>query len=145
VSEAIFGLVGVLLGAIAAGLGDYLLGKNREKAEVRRSARLLSLELEEARIFIETSLEELRWVADPERVLSNGVWFENRGSFAQVKSSDLWRVVSRAFLKIGELRRNNHGAEPGTRLEPDDERYEDAAAVLPDLRVALSALAGFID
>ncbi|MDQ2629378.1 MAG: hypothetical protein M3Y75_00175 [Actinomycetota bacterium] len=144
-SEAIFGLVGVLLGAIAAGLGDYLLGKNREKAEVRRSARLLSLELEEARIFIEDSLEELRWVADPERVLSNGVWFEHRGSFAQVKSPDLWRVVSGAFLKVGELRRKNHGAKPGTRLEPGDERYEDAAAVLPGVQVALAALSGFLD
>jgi len=142
-SEAIFGLIGVLLGAIAAGVGDYLLGKRRERVETKRAARLLLLELKEAREFIEDSLQKMRWVSNPEAVLSNEVWVEHRAAFAQINSSVVWETVSDAFLQIGNLRRRNRGAKPGTRLEPGDERTEDAVAVMPPLDIAISWLEDF--
>lgn len=139
-SEAIFGLVGVVLGALAAGLGDYLIEARRESRIVRRVARMLHLELEEARDFIEASLARSVWIAEPERVLSNEVWCVHRDEFAGVRDRDLWDCVSAAFLAIAGVRRNNLGAEAGVRLEEGDERTEDAAAVLEPIGLALDGL-----
>jgi hypothetical protein len=144
-SQAIFGLIGVVLGAVAAGVGDYLLGKRQERVATKRAGRLLLLELQEAIDFIESSLRELRWIADPARVLSNEVWVEQRAAFAQVDSAKTWEAVSGAFLRAADLRRKNQGAVPGTRLDPGDERTEDAEAVLPHLRLAVAGLSAFLD
>lgn len=143
-SEAVFGLIGVVVGAFAAGLGDYLLEARREARSVRRAARMLHLELHEAKGFIEISLEEMVWIAEPERVLSNEVWCTYRAEFAAVKDGGLWEDVSQAFLAVAEVRRSNFGANAGTRLVPGDERSEDAAAVLPGLRRALSGLTKYV-
>ena len=144
-SEAVFGLVGVVVGALAAGLGDYLLEARREVRSIRKAARMLLLELQEAKEFIEISLEKLVWIAEPERVLSNEVWCTYRAEFAAVKSHGLWEDVSQAFLAIAEVRRNNLGASAGTSLIPGDERAEDAASVLPGVERAFDGLAKYLD
>lgn len=143
-SEAIFGLVGVVIGAFAAGLGDYLLETRRESRIVRRAARLLQLELEEARDFIRDSLDRTRWTAEPERVLSNEVWFQHRDAFASVEDADLWRAVSDGFIAIAGIRRKNRDAPPGTRLDPGDERAEDAEAGMRPIQMALEQLGTFL-
>ncbi len=143
-SEAIFGLIGVVIGALAAGLGDYVLEATREARAVQRAARMLRLELHEASNFVTYSLDELRWIADPEQVLSNEVWVEHRAEFAGIKDGDLWDAVAGAFLAIAELRRANRGAE-GVSLVPGDDRCEDAAACIPAVRRAIVGLDRYLD
>jgi hypothetical protein len=143
-SEAIFGLVGVIIGAFAAGLGDYLLETRRESRMIRRAARLLQLELEEARDFIRDSLDRTRWIAEPERVLSNEVWFQHRDAFASVEDAELWSAVSNGFIAIAGIRRMNRNAPPGTDLDPGGERAEDAEAGMGPIQLALEQLRSFL-
>jgi hypothetical protein len=47
-SQAVFGFLGVFVGAVVTGLADYLLQKRRERVALRTARRMLPLELREA-------------------------------------------------------------------------------------------------
>lgn len=143
-SEGLFVLSGVVLGAGITGLADYVLERRRELRLTRRAARMLRLELQEAYDFIEVSLEKAQWIAEPERVLSNEVWCEHRAAFSAVRDADLWNSTSFAFLRIADVRRSNLDARAGTSLAPDDDRSEDASAHLRPITIALAKLDHFL-
>ena len=71
---AIFGLLGVVVGAVLNGLQNYSLARRKERREVRTAARLLLVELQE----LERSL---RWaLADPDRASVAGLemkWWDD--------------------------------------------------------------------
>lgn len=141
VSEAVFGFLGVIVGAGLTGLADYLLEKRRDHQALKTARRMLRLELQEAETFLNGSLEAGRWAAEPARVLSNDQWAEHRGVWGSVVGDDRWEPVAEAFMAIAEVRRRNVGSEPGARLDPADSRTEHAAAALEPVRIAIKALA----
>lgn len=115
VSEAWFGLIGVVVGGFITGGVDFVLSKRNERRLRRAAGRLLGLELDEARLFLAASVEQGRWGAAPSRVLSNEQWSEHRNVWAA--GSDDWQAVANAFLRIAQVRQHHPEAESGTPLD----------------------------
>jgi hypothetical protein len=58
VAEAIFGLVGVIVGAVVTGGVEFVAERRREAALLRKAARLVEAELDEAATIFEGALED---------------------------------------------------------------------------------------
>ncbi len=139
-SQAVFGFLGVFVGAVVTGLADYLLQKRRERVALRTARRMLLLELREARDFIEGSIDAMHWRAEPARVLSNEQWAEHRAVLAAAANEGEWDAVAEAFIGLARVRRSHLKADTGTALEPASDRVQDADTALVEVRSAIQVL-----
>lgn len=138
-SEAVFGLVGVVIGALITGGVDLILEHRREERALRTAGRMLTLELVEARNLITTSLAEGHWLAEPLRVLSNEQWSEHRGIWAAAKGK-CWDEVSEAFLKVADVRRHHASAKGGTPIKSSSRSQQTTESALTAISRALECL-----
>ena len=134
-AAAISGFVGVVLGALITGASAWFLDERNQKRLLRTARRMLRMELDEACNFLEQSEVAGRWVAEPERVLSNEQWFDHRGIWGAHADTAAWEAVSRAFLAIAVLRRAHLGKGPGDSFDP---------AALPPAQEAINAALPFL-
>lgn len=125
-TEAIFGLVGVLLGGVISGGATYVLSRRSDRLEARASARLLQgeLHLVAHKLHLDRhelergrrhgfrpanerpkrgdrrpslrTLQPLVWLGE----FSLEPWREHQGRLARVLDSDDWYALSRAYAAI---------------------------------------------
>jgi hypothetical protein len=121
-TEAIIGLVGVLLGGLISGGAAYILAKRADQARLRAAARLVELELVAAQSALNGRLHVIRntlshqgWdkIRPRGREFSVSHWLEHRGTLAAALSPGDWYAVQRAFAALdaqnNTLRREQAG------------------------------------
>jgi hypothetical protein len=118
-TEAIIGLVGVLIGGLVSGGATYLLARRSERIRVMASARLLEDELVGIANTLESVLEaiahgrtEYPLVDAPWEVripsfekFSPALWDEHKGRLAETLSDEAWIAVTDAYSAASELTR----------------------------------------
>lgn len=109
---AIVALVSTIVGATIGAATTYVLAATRERVdrgiesrnhaiEVKRTARLLDLELHKAQALAELALSKRYWVTDT--VLSTEAWEKYGGVVAPDLSTVAWNDVALAFLAVGHI------------------------------------------
>lgn len=113
-TEAVFGLVGVVIGAILSGAVSLAVEARRERRDCIVAARLVSHEISMLSVEIEFWIKEKR-VAIDELPLSRSIWDENRVALARALPPPDWEMVSATYTWVDLI--NN---DPLTRKEIDD-------------------------
>lgn len=145
-SEAVIGLVGVVIGGLLTGGVNYLLERRREKRSGQAAARLVHAALTNASTFIEASLVERMWMGDPRQGLADDVWIEHRNGIAEAPAFDGWYPVSLAWGFITQLRRLTELFDEGPGDDPMQERDEEFFRLgLLMLRIADTALTEYAE
>jgi hypothetical protein len=138
VAEAIFGLVGVVVGALVTGGVEFLAERRRESSLRRKAARLVEAELDQAARALETALDAGRsW--NPPSVPS---WAEYAPVLADSLDTDDWQVVESAvgMIKIEEMGQPDR---PPAREEVERESLdEEVHRVIQQAAETLRRLAG---
>jgi len=127
-TEAAFGLAGVVVGALLSGVMTYALERRREQRLVRAAARLLEQELEpfvgplyELRAsFLMDSQERYERVARQVEEFTLALWEKHRESLASSLAIGEWYSVMFAYVSLDGLRRTLAGvpfAEARSREE----------------------------
>ena len=100
---AILPLVGVLLGALAAGGVAYWLKRRDERGEFRAVARVLVDDLDSAAEYLAFIADTKRWSSlpgDAAATVSRDAWQRHELLIArQIKDDDDWNQVATAFRK----------------------------------------------
>jgi hypothetical protein len=141
VTAAIFGLVGVLVGALLTAAREYLMARRQERASARANARLLSVDLQRASDAVEYCLLPGRapragpWADE----LTADAWTERLTLLARTTRDDDWEPVARAFVEVDKIRRGI-----ASSWVPDMKRSravrEDLANASHHIEAALGAL-----
>jgi hypothetical protein len=109
VSEAIFGLIGVVVGALATGGVEYWMAWRRERAELKQAKRLVAEELESLKGQLSTILRENRTpdALPPdvqERFLPTSTWLEYRAILARRLDDAVWYGLPHFYSGVSYLR-----------------------------------------
>jgi hypothetical protein len=135
-TEAIFGLLGVLVGGILTGVVESVREHLRERAELRAARRLLHLELLAAEWVLSTALE-----SDDTSRLKGAItvarWSEFSGLLAKNVDPSLWRTLAQAYGPLSSLRVDSEFME-SRRFLPAEREANDA--YLAYVRAAEGAL-----
>lgn len=121
-SDAIFGLIGVVVGGVLTGGADFALERSREKRRARASARLIHDALTDMSTFLEASIGMRTWLEDPKKVLSTQAWDEQRGCLAEAPGFDGWYPVSAAWSFIDNARQRVTQSEEEMGDDPFQQR-----------------------
>jgi hypothetical protein len=122
VTQAIFGLIGVLVGSFITWVIELWRAWRSENDEARVAARLVIDELQ--------SIANVRTADEPEfkrqkdLALQQDAWHLHRGVLARELSYDGWRAVRRAYDSLSEPQRSSVGERYV------DEKYEQAMRFL---------------
>ena len=117
-TAAIFGLVGVLVGAVIAAVGQYLLGVRNEYAAATVAARLIIAELERLSVTVQSG------EIDGTGALDTPVWDKHQAALALVVPSGHWDAVGTAYTRLAEVR---HRPEEERARPPHPSRFLQAA------------------
>jgi hypothetical protein len=101
VTQAIFGLVGVVVGGLITGFVQGLQEWRRDRADLRAAARLLLRELQLAIVGLRVARPQMQAGVVPSILANLAVWPEKQGLLARVLSDADWRRVAQAFDRIG--------------------------------------------
>lgn len=104
-SQAIVGLIGVVIGGLLTGGVEFALERRRERRSGTAAARLVMESLDDIDSFIKASLARRAWLGDPSEILSNAAWSEHRVVLAEAPGFDGWYPVAGAWGWIVKLRR----------------------------------------
>jgi hypothetical protein len=148
--EAIFGLVGVLVGGIITAGSSYLLDRRRERVdrqrdsrkraiELKRASRLIDAELSRAQAAASICLEKGHWWS-PDAKLSRGAWEQYGGVIAADLSDTAWLAVRVAIEAADHL---SLCRGPGTTDIPDS-TAERIVPILQDIEAGRLALSPFV-
>ncbi len=105
-TEAIFGLVGVVVGGLITGFVQGVQEWRRERADLRASARLLLRELQQAILGIRIVRPRMEAGGLPAIGVNLTVWPEKQGLLARALSDADWQQVAQAFDRIGLILEN---------------------------------------
>jgi hypothetical protein len=153
---AIFGLVGVLIGALITAGSNYLLERRRERAvsqrefrnyaiERKRAARLIDAELLRSQAAVRISIEQRHWWSEDVPQLLTDAWQKYGGIIARDLSDQAWLEVTVAIEAVDNIRRAREIAvEAGLGAKPISESTADQlATMLTDIQLGRGALAAF--
>jgi hypothetical protein len=101
-TAAIFGLVGVVVGAVVTGAVSWLLERRREAAEARAAARLLKSEVTAACEDIDSALHEGKWPI-AYRPTWRQSWSTYRRPLAVVMQATAFDEVAVAYSRMDQL------------------------------------------
>lgn len=97
-SAAIFGLIGVVVGALVTGGVDYVMQRRREKAELRQARRVVAGELSDLWYQLETITAGDRWPGEvPEEWFASRMWEAHRPVLASQLSDEDWNELARIY------------------------------------------------
>jgi hypothetical protein len=103
VEAAIFGLIGVFVGAVSAGVVQWWLKWLEARQAVRQSKRLVAAELWQFEMFLRSTRELGYWppIDDPLGMLPSTAWQEGRSRLVDAVTDDVWnRLLSIYVLLI---------------------------------------------
>lgn len=127
-AQAIFGLVGVLVGALITGGGDFLMERRRESRAFRRSKRLVAEELHTIWVHMTLLVEDGRTPTamndqTAARFLPTETWAAHREVLADDRlSDDVWNVLPTLFSNAESLRFYLLSLPSGTPIPPEQLR-----------------------
>jgi hypothetical protein len=99
VAEAIFGLVGVVVGALVTGGVEFLSERRRDAALLLKAARLVEAELDEAESAFKHALDQGRlWASQHQPSVPS--WREYAPVLAEALGTSDWQVVESAVAII---------------------------------------------
>lgn len=96
-SEAIFGLVGVVVGALITGGVDYVLDRRRERATLRAALRLIGDEYKDLLGVVDLALMASAWPRShrySRLILTADQWERNRDVLAAQLSPVDWELIA---------------------------------------------------
>ncbi len=113
--QAIFGLVGVIIGGVITGLGPYFLATRADRRRARAAARLLEAELRAITSYLGLAADERRHEPRADRdalylaaitssLPSVRLWEAHRATLSEVLSAKEWHALSLAYEAIAALR-----------------------------------------
>lgn len=148
VAEAIFGLVGVIVGALTTGGTQVFLEWRRERRDVHRAKRLVAAELLGNASYL-AAVSELKQVAYVETgaPLATSAWEQTRSDLAATLDEALWTRLAVAYVDLDrERERLNVGMKvtdlnkPSSALDEMAESVGRLAEELIELRRELRAV-----
>ena len=102
-TAAIFGLIGVIVGALINGTATMLLHRRTERSDARSAVRLVASELARFYLLAKAS-QQLPPDHLPQLHQSTPVvWESNRGVLARSLSSPDWKLVALAYARVDAL------------------------------------------
>jgi hypothetical protein len=137
-TEAIIGLVGVLVGGLVSGGATYIMTRRAERARLRAAARLVENELEHVRTLVladlgnldilrtietefgfddteDTTKEDAENLAPPNLLaVSTEVWREHQGTLAQGLDGRKWYRLQRAYVAIESRQQEQEASRRST-------------------------------
>jgi hypothetical protein len=131
VAQAIFGLIGVIIGAAVTGGVDLVLERRREDAAARQAKRLVASELHTMWVHLALLAREGRTPTTPpekygERFLPFALWEGHRASLARVVSDADWEALFLLYDNVMGLRLFIMELPPGAELPPEQkEQFTD--------------------
>ena len=133
--EAVFGLVGVVVGALLSGGTEWMLARRREQRAARTAARVVRDELYLVAVWLE-DLREGAWTLPEGWRYSEQVWREQRAHLAAILPYDQYARAQQAHQATARFSAwaAQRASEPGAPLPPQLEMW------LRDLREGLQAL-----
>lgn len=137
-TAAIFGLIGVVVGAIISGGAKFLLEKRKERVAARVAARLVRDDLYEATCWIEDSLAEGRWVKPLAKRISSQSWIDQRSFLAAAMPYSDYAAAGSAYRAAEDI--NNWLSSGDSSLDLTETDRERFSLWLEDLRNGLQAL-----
>lgn len=99
-AEAIFGLVGVVVGGLLTGVVTLLLERRRENQEARVAQRIARSELGEAAKAVEDALAAGEWPPGWDKKRWSESWSTNRRVLAATMEDDDFAKLARAYLHM---------------------------------------------
>jgi hypothetical protein len=120
-TEAVFGLVGVLIGGALSGGIQWLMARRTERAAARTAARLVALELDAARDLLRQWLVLKRWMWEWWKPMS--AWPDHRSTLAQTLSSRDWALVRLAYERLTHI---DDAVEDLRHMDPELEAKKNA-------------------
>ena len=110
VTPAVFGLVGVLMGALVSAAANYLVEQRRLQEErkahernVRAALRLLRSQLKVEYAFISSLTVDDAWSEPPQADRGRALWDQEQRPLAMALNADEFESVANAFLAAGLL------------------------------------------
>jgi hypothetical protein len=137
--QAIFGLVGVLVGAGVGFVAQYLRPSARS---VRGAARLLDQELEATSSFIAGVLSLDAWQGGGGDALPNDLWLDRRALLAAELGPRDWYTLRAAYESVDSLRALSATAMVGPLPAAVREQLALASGRVAGGRASLQALSG---
>jgi hypothetical protein len=143
-TAAIFGLLGVLVGALVTGFVNYVLERRRELVEARAAARLMRSEVVAAGEAVATTLEEGEWPISY-RPTWRESWIAYRRALAGRLPGEDFEAVARAYARMDQLQGGfETGRPPDERALSDVDRKHMKQDVEPTLGPAQARLDTFL-
>ena len=120
-TEAIFGLVGVIVGALVTGGVQYAQARQEERLNVRALSRVLADDLSGAAAVLADALEsdDLENVGQLLSRVRLDTWDDNKLTFARLFTAAEWRRVSLGVRAVVSARRISSGG-PDARVAAED-------------------------
>jgi hypothetical protein len=118
-SEAIFGLAGVVVGGLLTAAVTFLFERRQEKREARVARRVMRSELEEATTAIEDALAGGEWPPGWDNKSWSQSWSTYRGVLAATMDDDDFDKLARAYLHM-ELLQTGLAAGKRSFVEQDE-------------------------
>jgi hypothetical protein len=116
-TNAIVGLIGVIVGGLLTGGTQLFLEWRRERNGHRRAKRLVAGELLHTEVILRSAYQRRQWppIDDPQAVCPDAAWLENRAVLAGVLSQELWTQLVMVYAgqafdraRITEYCKANH-------------------------------------
>lgn len=100
-SEAIFGLVGVVIGGLLNAVGLWVIEYRRDRRVAQVAARLLAPDLNQVRHAMKIALEGKTWSGVD---VPDNRWREYQGALARAMKPKHWSLVAGVFLALEMLK-----------------------------------------
>jgi hypothetical protein len=101
-TAAIFGLIGVVVGAALTGAVNWLLERRRERAEAQAAARLLKSEVEAAISDVASTLAEGMWPISYQPTWRQS-WSSYRRPLAARMDPEAFEAAAKAYARMDQL------------------------------------------
>lgn len=140
-SEAVTGLIGVVIGGTLTGVVTFVLERRRERRAEMSALRLLELDLRDAGGKIEAVVDRGEWWHRSNLELPTAAWRDHRYLLASRLDHGDWQEIAEAFHAMIQL--NAHvarAAAAGEPLSTDAEMCERLKLYLREIDEAVACL-----
>jgi len=127
-SDAIFGLVGVVIGGLLTGALQVFQQRRSDRAEARAAARLLSAELSEQLQYLDALVKQDPAVRGNEHAPTISAWPKYRAAMARLLDDRTWQAVAGAYVELSRMNSSQALDPPAL-----DELVQDAHKRLQDV------------
>lgn len=103
-APAIFGLVGVVIGALLAGLMTYAMDERSTKKSGRAAARVILTDLHTNEGLLHQASKDNEWLVLATKPLLIDSWTEYKWQLAQILSDNDWMLVANTFRELESVR-----------------------------------------